>query len=78
MILGQEDPLEKGMATHSSIPAWSIPWKGEPGGLQSGGLQSQTKESEPPLEAENPARKQEPQSSSSVPPIVLKSLEINL
>ena len=31
--LGQEDPLEKGMATHSSIPAWRIPWTEEPGGL---------------------------------------------
>ena len=33
--LGQEDPLEKGMATHSSILAWKIPWMEEPGGLQS-------------------------------------------
>ena len=33
--LGQEDPLEKGMATHSSILAWRIPWMEEPGGLQS-------------------------------------------
>ena len=32
--LGQEDPLEKGMATHSSILAWDIPWTEEPGGLQ--------------------------------------------
>ena len=32
--LGQEDPLEKGMATHSSILAWEIPWTEEPGGLQ--------------------------------------------
>ena len=31
--LGQEDPLEKGMATHSSILAWDIPWTEEPGGL---------------------------------------------
>ena len=30
--LGQEDPLEKGVATHSSILAWSVPWTGEPGG----------------------------------------------
>ena len=30
---GQEDPLEKGMATHSSILAWKIPWSEEPGGL---------------------------------------------
>ena len=33
--LGQEDPLEKGMATHSSILAWRILWTEEPGGLQS-------------------------------------------
>ena len=33
MSLGQEDPLEKGMATHSSITAWRIPWTEEPGGL---------------------------------------------
>ena len=33
--LGWEDPLEKGMPTHSSILAWIIPWTGEPGGLQS-------------------------------------------
>ena len=39
----QEDPLEKGMATHSSVHAWRIPWTEEPGGLQSMGLlQSQT------------------------------------
>ena len=31
----QEDPLEKGMATHSSVVAWSIPWTEETGGLQS-------------------------------------------
>ena len=31
--LDQEDPLEKGMATHSSILAWRIPWKEDPGGL---------------------------------------------
>ena len=33
--LGQEDPLEKDMATHSSILGWKIPWTEEPGGLQS-------------------------------------------
>ena len=32
---GQEDPLENGIATHSSILAWRIPWTEEPGGLQS-------------------------------------------
>ena len=37
--LGQEDPLEKEMATHSSILAWRIPWTEEPGGLQSMRLQ---------------------------------------
>ena len=37
--LGQEDPLEEGMATHSSILAWIIPWTEEPGGLQSMGSQ---------------------------------------
>ena len=37
--LGREDPLEKGMATHSSILAWRIPWTDEPGGLRSMGLQ---------------------------------------
>ena len=35
--LGQEDPLEKGMETHSSILAWRIPWTEDPGGLQSMG-----------------------------------------
>ena len=37
--LGREDPLEKEMATHSSILAWEIPWTEEPGGLQSIGSQ---------------------------------------
>ena len=36
--LGQEDPLEKGMATHSGILAWEIPWTEEPEGLQSLGV----------------------------------------
>ena len=39
LSLGWKDPLEKEMATHSSIPAWDIPWTEEPGGLQSMGLQ---------------------------------------
>ena len=34
-FLGWEDPLDKGMATHSSILAWRVPWTEEPGGLQS-------------------------------------------
>ena len=37
--LGQEDPLEEGMAIHSSILSWRIPWTVEPGGLQSMGSQ---------------------------------------
>ena len=37
--LGREDPLEKGMATHSCILAWRIPWSEEPGGLQAMGSQ---------------------------------------
>ena len=41
-IHGSEDHLEKGIATHSSIPAWEIPWTEEPRGLWSMGLQSQT------------------------------------
>ena len=40
--LGQEDPLEEVMATHSSILAWRIPWTEEPGGLQSMRLSSRT------------------------------------
>ena len=41
--LGQKDPLEESMATHSGIPAWRIPWTEEPGGLQSIGSQSWTR-----------------------------------
>ena len=41
--LGQENPLEKEMATHSSILAWKIPWMEEPRGLQAMGLQSRTR-----------------------------------
>ena len=40
LILGWEDALEKGMATHSSILAWRIPWIEEPGRLQSIALQN--------------------------------------
>jgi len=39
LSLGWEDPLEKGMASHSRILAWEIPWTEDPGGLQSMGLQ---------------------------------------
>ena len=42
--LGREDPLEKEMASHSSALAWRIPWREEPGGLQSMGSQSDTTE----------------------------------
>ena len=42
--LGQEDPLEKGTATHSSILAWRIPWIQEPDGLQFVGSQRDTTE----------------------------------
>ena len=45
-FLDQEDPLKEGMATHSSILAWRIPWTGEPGRLQSMELQSQTQGSD--------------------------------
>ena len=41
-FLGQENPLEGGMATHSEILAWRIPWIEKPGGLQPTGLQSWT------------------------------------
>ena len=41
--LGREDPLEKGMATHSSIPVWRIPWTEEPGMLQSMGSERWTR-----------------------------------
>ena len=44
--LGGEDPLEKGMATRSSILAWRTPWTEEPGGLQSVGLRSWTRQSD--------------------------------
>ena len=44
--LDWDNPLENGMATHSSILAWRIPWAKEPGGLQSMGSQSQTQQSD--------------------------------
>ena len=40
--LGWGDPLEEGMATHSSILAWEIPWMEEPGGLQSMGVSQES------------------------------------
>ena len=41
-FLGQEDPLDKGMTTRSSVFDWRIPWTEEPDGLKSTGLQSRT------------------------------------
>ena len=41
--LGQEDPLEKGMATYSTVLTWRIPWTKEPGRLQCMGAQSRTR-----------------------------------
>ena len=41
-FLGHKDPLEKGMATQSNIPAWRSPWAEEPGGLQTMGSQGLT------------------------------------
>ena len=52
--LGWEDPLEKGMAVHTSILIWRIPWTEEPGGLQSMELQSQTQPKRPTLHFECP------------------------
>ena len=52
--LGGEDPLEEGMATHSSIPASRIPWTEEPGGLHFMELQSQTRQS---MQASLPCKK---------------------
>ena len=40
--LGREDPLEEGVATHSSVPAWEIPWTEEPGKIQCMGHKSWT------------------------------------
>ena len=55
--LGQEDPLEEGMATHSSVLAWRIPWTGEPGALQSmGRKESDTTEATEHVDDINPVR----------------------
>ena len=45
--LGQEDPLEKEMATHSSVLAWKIPWTEDPGRLQSMGSQKRQSQTRP-------------------------------
>ena len=60
--LGQEDPLEEELETHSSILVWKIPWTEEPGRLQTTGLQSQTQLSN---WAHNPTLKIRPRSNSS-------------
>ena len=54
--LGPEDPLEEGMATHSNVLAWRIPWTEEPDRLQSMGSQSWTRlsDSQPILKEINP------------------------
>ena len=49
--LGQEDHMEEGMATHSSILAWRIPWSEEPGGLQSMVTKSQAQLKRPRMHA---------------------------
>ena len=54
--LGQEDPLTKGMASHSSILAWRIPWTEEPGGLQFIGSQAATDQLTPSLWASEVVR----------------------
>ena len=67
--LGQEDPLEKRMATHSSILAWRIPWTEDPGGLQSmggGHKESDTTERLTPEALRgSPTLKSTPQSQST-------------
>ena len=61
--LGWEDPLEKEMATYSSILAWKISWREEPGGLQSMGSQSRTRLSMHTYNIKEPRR--EPRKSVS-------------
>ena len=54
LSLGQEDPLEKEVATHSSILVWRIPWTEEPGGLQPMGLQRVSLHGDVRLDGANP------------------------
>ena len=54
--MGQEDPLEEEMTTHSSILAWKIPWTEEPGGLQSMGLQRNRHDLATKQQKQQPAR----------------------
>ena len=65
--LGREGPLEKGMATHPSIPAWRIPWTEEPGGLQSMGSQRVTTEQLAHTQGKIPGSGQLPSDSSESP-----------
>ena len=56
-FLGQEDPLEEGMATYSSILAWRIPWTEESGGLQSIGCKElDMTEATEPSTSQNPLK----------------------
>ena len=71
--LGQEDPLEKKMATHSSILAWRVPWSVEPGGLQSIGLQ-RVGHDRAPMHARVPGRVLIWRSFSVLPQVVLQQL----
>ena len=74
--LSWEDPLEKGMTTHSSILAWRIPWTEEPGGLQSMGLQGQTRLSDfhfPHVQSTNSATLLYPQNISRRWPLLTTS-----
>ena len=57
--MGQEDPLKKGLATHSSILAWRIPWTEEPGRLQSMGLESAMTEARPKHKQNKPGKEKE-------------------
>ena len=64
-IPGQEDSLEEGMATHSSILAWRIPWTGEPGGLQPIGSQRIARTHTFPLKAGSPCPRRLPLMATS-------------
>ena len=66
LSLGWEDPLEKEMATHSSILAWKISWTEEPGGLQSMGSQSRARLSDFPFTCHFHAWEKEMATHSSV------------
>ena len=71
--LGHEDPLDKEMATHSSILAWEIPWTEEPGGLQTMGLQKVTQD----LATEQQWPQRPSWSSSGFPPLKTSNIAEN-